>query len=1135
MNNINDKKQIRANTHNTLGVNRNNICLINCCAINANSLIRTKKRYDLQIFIEDNNIDVAMISETRLNDKHKINFPNHHVIRTDRKSTTAAKGGGTALIINKKMDVIYLPQPANLKLKILEFTAAKINTNSKHSLIVVSLYANHTANSPLGEDLQALFEALNMQDDNIAFIMAGDLNARHRSWGDTADNYKGCSLFTWIEKYGIVNKVAHYPPAQATFPRANSFLDHCIIDQRLMIADACNNKVTTTPYDSDHRAITFKVNFSSIARGLAEAQPTPLKPLFKITNWDKFNKYLNNLFKEYQMAPRDKNMTIEQIDEHILLLERCIQQTIEAIVPKAKDYKNGYLIYENHTIKRLHKLKSRLITRVNETKHTTNNNKYNHEYLYLKTTIKLVNYKLQNEYAKSVTAYWQALHRSINHKKQENFFPKINKFLRSKTPIQINNLKIKANDPILSKLDEFEQSDDPNQVYTFVDAATKLEIIGSYFESINSPRHYNDNYNTKAIIDETADRIRNKLQRLRRNNITHIQFSSVIPAHDPGDEEHTVNYHSYIEVTKIARQLRNKTSAGIDNKIPAIVIKNLSTTALIEYTIIFNNAINQHYYPTRWKMAKVLPILKKGKDQSSPTSYRPISLTSNVSKLFEKLIKTNLLRHINNQKIIPDNQFGFKAKHSTIHAIHKFLSDTNTYLNNGKMVGAILLDIEKAFDSVWLNGLIYKLINYNFPEQTTLLVADMVTNKQFVTWDGSQISNKTYTIQEGLQQGTVTSPILFNTYIANIINSFRMNDGNCTHSIAFADDVIIYVADTEPNIIQSKLTNLTNSVNKEYLRWNLKLNPIKSESILFRKTVNEISHKKVLQIKDYHITLHNTEHNPTVVIPNKKIVKYLGVHLDYLLRMNEHHKIQLKKAKESWMINHRIFRNQSMEPRAKVICYMLLIRPVLTYAAPTWWNTGPTIIEKMRKFERACIRTCLNKYRQATTGYRLRISNNDIYDMANITRIDNFILMLTRNYYNSLPAIPNDLIHNLIQLNDHEAIRQTKSGYTTPQLFTVLNNLGLIQNSDNIPVIYHKKRNCANKKISINPDDYLNSKLIYNTSIPHTDKINFEVITKNYWWIDKNQNHIKELIARRTEHLEAMLVNRGHRKTKRKK
>lgn len=96
----------------------------------------------------------------------------------------------------------------------------------------------------------------------------------------------------------------------------------------------------------------------------------------------------------------------------------------------------------------------------------------------------------------------------------------------------------------------------------------------------------------------------------------------------------------------------------------------------------------------------MITIRKKGKNTSDPSGYRPISLTSNVSKIFEKLIKINIMEHVDKNRIILDNQYGFKQSHSTVHAIHKFASDLNKYLRNGMLVGAALLDLEKAFDSV---------------------------------------------------------------------------------------------------------------------------------------------------------------------------------------------------------------------------------------------------------------------------------------------------------------------------------------------------------------------------------------------------------------------------------------------------
>lgn len=103
--------------------------------------------------------------------------------------------------------------------------------------------------------------------------------------------------------------------------------------------------------------------------------------------------------------------------------------------------------------------------------------------------------------------------------------------------------------------------------------------------------------------------------------------------------------------------------------------------------------INIFYFPTAWKTANVIPLIKKGKDPHHPSSYR------------------YLIHFAHKLKRILDNQFGFGHQHSTVHAIHQLLNDTYKYLNEGKLVGATLIDLEKAFDSAWINGLITTLHN----------------------------------------------------------------------------------------------------------------------------------------------------------------------------------------------------------------------------------------------------------------------------------------------------------------------------------------------------------------------------------------------------------------------------------------
>lgn len=96
----------------------------------------------------------------------------------------------------------------------------------------------------------------------------------------------------------------------------------------------------------------------------------------------------------------------------------------------------------------------------------------------------------------------------------------------------------------------------------------------------------------------------------------------------------------------------------------------------------------------------MLLILKKGKGPTDPSNYRSISLTPNLSKIYKAVINKKINKFCYQKSIIPDYHFGFKYQHSTTHAINKLLSDLNSEVGGGGLVGAALLDIEKAFDSV---------------------------------------------------------------------------------------------------------------------------------------------------------------------------------------------------------------------------------------------------------------------------------------------------------------------------------------------------------------------------------------------------------------------------------------------------
>ena len=191
-------------------------------------------------------------------------------------------------------------------------------------------------------------------------------------------------------------------------------------------------------------------------------------------------------------------------------------------------------------------------------------------------------------------------------------------------------------------------------------------------------------------------------------------FTDANQAHNPRNTENTIYFFNTIQTYQLFKNIPNKSSAGLNN-IPPILLKHLPIAIIKYYTVIFNNCLNNRYYPDYWKRAKIPPILKKNKPLDDPASYRPIRLTPAISKDFEMIINSSITKHTIKNKIIADNQFGFQHRLSTTHAIHKLISVVYYHLNKDKIVGACLIDLQRALDSVWINGLLFILSDLKFP------------------------------------------------------------------------------------------------------------------------------------------------------------------------------------------------------------------------------------------------------------------------------------------------------------------------------------------------------------------------------------------------------------------------------------
>lgn len=267
---------------------------------------------------------------------------------------------------------------------------------------------------------------------------------------------------------------------------------------------------------------------------------------------------------------------------------------------------------------------------------------------------------------------------------------------------------------------------------------------------------------------------------------------------------------------------------------------------------------------------------------------------SNISKVYETIINYQIISFCADN-IIPVCQFGFQYKYSTIHAINRLTFDINWALNGKKCLGACLIDLEKAFDTVWLEGFIFKIINHKFPKHLIQLIYSMIKGRAMIAASRETYSKQTFKINDGLQQETVNSSILFNIYTSDMLKLYDFNKPGSMQAIAFADDLIVYVRESSLSKIKSELQNTLHKLENHYETWKLTINLNKCETILFRLALEQVSKKVRKNYKAFRV---NSQANNNVIhdIPHRNIVKYLGIYLDERLHYKQHVEKQLEKA-----------------------------------------------------------------------------------------------------------------------------------------------------------------------------------------------------------------------------------------------
>ena len=521
----------------------------------------------------------------------------------------------------------------------------------------------------------------------------------------------------------------------------------------------------------------------------------------------------------------------------------------------------------------------------NDWKSTNNNDEFMRKKINFKTFEKIVDLEIESAKSKyyhdtfmaqknDMRKTWSTINDTLNRNANKSELP--NEFI-------IDNVKITNSQDIASKFNDF---------------------FASIGQNLSSKININDNS---------------------------LQFTDYL--NRPTEKRFSFQPITEKEIMSIIGNLKNKNSSGKD-EISNKLLKSIKHEISKPLSVIINQSLVTGIYPDALKIAKVKPLYKKG-DKTSLNNYRPISLLPTISKIFERVLFTQIYNYFNTNQLLSEQQYGFRSKHSTELATIKLVDYIIKELDDRKKIKtpvAIFLDLSKAFDTLDFNILLSKLQYYGICDTPLSLMKSYLTNRyqyvQYKNWDSELLELKT-----GIPQGSILGPLIFSIYINDLVYS-----SNKLSFLLYADDTTLYF-NLEDFAYQDREFHINNELEKVniWLKLNkLTLNTDKTKCMYFhkRRTINPIQ----LYINNINIDI--TSH-----------FSFLGIILDENLSWKNHiNMITIKLAKITGILS----RLKYVFPHSILLTiYKSLFVPHINYGSLVWG----TNYKDIAKIQKKAIRT----------------------------------------------------------------------------------------------------------------------------------------------------------------------------------
>ncbi|KAG7311010.1 hypothetical protein JYU34_003863 [Plutella xylostella] len=387
-----------------------------------------------------------------------------------------------------------------------------------------------------------------------------------------------------------------------------------------------------------------------------------------------------------------------------------------------------------------------------------------------------------------------------------------------------------------------------------------------------------------------------------------------------------------------AIKTRKDTSPGLDD-IPYKLIRHMHITAQKTLLNIFNLLWISNSIPDTWKTQCVIPILKQDKPENDFNSYRPIALSSCVGKLFEFMLKTRLDHFVETNKILPEQQFGFRKGRSAAESFTSLVEDIKNSFHGHSATVCAFLDVQGAFDNVNPSVLIQILSEIGIPGHICKWIFNFLYNRTMYVKFNNNIHGPGH-VYKGTMQGATISPLLYNIYTSQINKYLTLTN---VKFLQFADDLLIYTVNRNVNIAVNNLNDALEQVHSFYFgKLKLNISPNKSGVMLFSKK-HTICNSRVIY-----------NNCPLPWLEDKK---FLGIWLDQRLTFQPHINYIIKNACKGLNILKSLAGvHWGSDPKILSMLYKSIVRSHFDYSSLAYMNANITTLKKLDIIQNKALR-----------------------------------------------------------------------------------------------------------------------------------------------------------------------------------